>query len=531
LLSTNASKMLKFLVGKLNVIESGEPETYLSYKEVHDELNLKLNDSTYGRSLRNQGLGELAEWLHKKKLPGITGIIINQDSYCPGKGYYEAFSRENDDFQWWKNEIVKSTQLNWEPILQNFNLVPETNTASSNSWIFQGNPKRFKIDEYLKNNRYVWWSVNQEHFLEDISLGDTVYIWRADGGKRGTGGIVAKGKVTGAPETNVVSSEYWMNVTETESHYSVPIEIEDHLVDREIIRRAELLDNPELEDLLILRMANNTNYLLNIYHAEKLEELWSSKDIGFSYARLQHELFSFTYINKKETKYYILTVKRWLEDEKVNPFRYDVLLIKNKQVIKEESVEGPSPKGLLTLAKEKSLALLITYDPLVNISDVKMIHYKQDRKGNSPWDEEPHNDLLSQFNKQSALRLNQTISDDIESEDAQFDHFYKDGKTREFYGNRYERNSKNRLRAIEIHGTSCHVCGFNFEEVYGLHGKDYIEIHHIKPLSSIKQAVEINPETDLIPLCSNCHRMVHRKKDHILSIQEMRDLLRLPQHT
>jgi hypothetical protein len=57
------------------------------------------------------------------------------------------------------------------------------------------------------------------------------------------------------------------------------------------------------------------------------------------------------------------------------------------------------------LAKEKGLALLITYDPLVNKSDVKSIHYKQDIKGNSPWDKEPHNDLLFIFNKLSTLRF------------------------------------------------------------------------------------------------------------------------------
>ncbi|PGQ44865.1 HNH endonuclease, partial [Bacillus thuringiensis] len=76
---------------------------------------------------------------------------------------------------------------------------------------------------------------------------------------------------------------------------------------------------------------------------------------------------------------------------------------------------------------------------------------------------------------------------------------------------KYERNIKNRKKAIEIHGLNCYACGFNFEEIYGERGKDFIEIHHIKPLSTLEEAIVIDPETDLVPLCANCHRMVHRR--------------------
>ncbi|WP_308302394.1 HNH endonuclease [Bacillus sp. V5-8f] len=72
---------------------------------------------------------------------------------------------------------------------------------------------------------------------------------------------------------------------------------------------------------------------------------------------------------------------------------------------------------------------------------------------------------------------------------------------------------------MQIQGINCAGCGFNFQNVYGEHGKDFIEIHHVKPLSTIKEEVKINPSTDLMPACSNCHRMIHRKKDEILSIE------------
>src|SRR5699024_9661086 len=66
---------------------------------------------------------------------------------------------------------------------------------------------------------------------------------------------------------------------------------------------------------------------------------------------------------------------------------------------------------------------------------------------------------------------------------------YIEGKPYIQYGKKYERNQALRKKAIEIHGTSCKVCGFNFKSKYGELGAGFIEIHHIKPMFSIKQEV------------------------------------------
>ncbi|RBO96851.1 HNH endonuclease [Nocardia puris] len=78
---------------------------------------------------------------------------------------------------------------------------------------------------------------------------------------------------------------------------------------------------------------------------------------------------------------------------------------------------------------------------------------------------------------------------------------------------RRERDPKLRADKIEEfcrtnQRVRCEVCGFDFEEVYGPRGAGFIECHHIVPLS-------VSGETktrlsDLILLCSNCHRMIHR---------------------
>lgn len=65
------------------------------------------------------------------------------------------------------------------------------------------------------------------------------------------------------------------------------------------------------------------------------------------------------------------------------------------------------------------------------------------------------------------------------------------------------------------------ACGFNFERIYGLLGKGFIEVHHVIPLADMDK-VETNPKKDLIVLCSNCHRMVHRKHGVCLSLGELK---------
>ena len=52
------------------------------------------------------------------------------------------------------------------------------------------------------------------------------------------------------------------------------------------------------------------------------------------------------------------------------------------------------------------------------------------------------------------------------------------------------------------------VCGFNFEDRYGTHGKGFIHVHHLDPLAQGER--EVVPERDLRPVCPNCHYMLHR---------------------
>lgn len=86
----------------------------------------------------------------------------------------------------------------------------------------------------------------------------------------------------------------------------------------------------------------------------------------------------------------------------------------------------------------------------------------------------------------------------------------------------YERNPQLRAAAIKLHGVVCMGCGFNFEAKYGTIGSGFIEVHHTKPICSLGGASSVNPATDLIVLCSNCHSIVHRKRPSPLSLEALR---------
>jgi 5-methylcytosine-specific restriction protein A len=99
---------------------------------------------------------------------------------------------------------------------------------------------------------------------------------------------------------------------------------------------------------------------------------------------------------------------------------------------------------------------------------------------------------------------------------------YTEGLKKAVIVNKYERNFEARLKCIEAHGTACKACGINLGVVYGPElGKKYIHIHHLVPLKEIGSEYYVDPIKDLVPLCPNCHSMVHQI-DPPLAIEELR---------
>lgn len=118
----------------------------------------------------------------------------------------------------------------------------------------------------------------------------------------------------------------------------------------------------------------------------------------------------------------------------------------------------------------------------------------------------------------------------------QFDSFLKDlpaieeklieGTQKSLCTKRYERSRKARRACLNYHGYTCKVCGMNFEKFYGAEFKEIIEVHHIVPVSQIGEAYVVDPIKDLIPVCPNCHAVLHSKKNSVYAAEELHALLK-----
>ena len=102
----------------------------------------------------------------------------------------------------------------------------------------------------------------------------------------------------------------------------------------------------------------------------------------------------------------------------------------------------------------------------------------------------------------------------------------REGQRKARISRKAERSPRLRARAIEIHGTACQICTFDFGTVYGEWGDGFVEVHHLLPISSAPEKGRlVDPATDLAVVCANCHRMIHRKAKLALSLDELRSMI------
>jgi len=86
---------------------------------------------------------------------------------------------------------------------------------------------------------------------------------------------------------------------------------------------------------------------------------------------------------------------------------------------------------------------------------------------------------------------------------------YYEGASSKILVNKFERNSVARNKCLEKYGYICKICGIDLCNTYGSIAKNFIHVHHLKLLSEIKDKYEVDPINDLIPVCPNCHAIIH----------------------
>ncbi len=127
-----------------------------------------------------------------------------------------------------------------------------------------------------------------------------------------------------------------------------------------------------------------------------------------------------------------------------------------------------------------------------------------------------------------ALRfINDSISigDSGEIIDPNITTIYEEGTKTQKVVNVYERNPKLRRICIQKYGYVCQVCGVNLEDIYGKIGKEFIHVHHIKPISEYGENHEADAIQDLITVCPNCHAMLHRTINNVSpTVEELKEM-------
>lgn len=131
-------------------------------------------------------------------------------------------------------------------------------------------------------------------------------------------------------------------------------------------------------------------------------------------------------------------------------------------------------------------------------------------------------DIAFQLEQDWAKFLNRPVFvHETELDETNSEKVFLEGATRQIKVNAYERNAEARTICINHYGLNCSICGFNFEKFYGEVGAGFIHVHHLRPLSEIRQDYRLNPIKDLRPVCPNCHAMLHQRKP-AYSIDELK---------
>lgn len=128
-------------------------------------------------------------------------------------------------------------------------------------------------------------------------------------------------------------------------------------------------------------------------------------------------------------------------------------------------------------------------------------------------------------------QLQEELQPTLEPPADEDEQFFPEGRAKYRLHRSYERSQSLIKKAKQLAKKHdpllrCHVCQFSFYETYGEIGIDYIEAHHIKPLSEIEGEYQAKVE-DLALVCSNCHRMLHRKRPWT-KIDTLKELLEQP---
>lgn len=271
---------------------------------------------------------------------------------------------------------------------------------------------------------------------------------------------------------------------------------------------------------------NNYLFMVFLYHWNnpKIKEIrllpMSSKYEfpDMDYKAIQESFFLNTLIHEKDGYYNFRSTGINTPSGTLILFQIDNAVIASAKLIRITKHEKPV-NGIYNGAYVFDTNSIRVFEPITS-EEIRRIdpNFNKFTQSKQKLDSNKYEEIMALID----LKSNQVIiPEEIPSEEAEK---YTEGSKKQIVVNAYERNPKARQACIEIHGTSCIICGFDFGEVYGEDFAGKIHVHHVKPLADVDDEYEVDPENDLVPVCPNCHMILHSKKD-VYSLDEVKIFL------
>jgi predicted RNA-binding protein with PUA-like domain len=135
-------------------------------------------------------------------------------------------------------------------------------------WLFQGNPKYYRVLDGIRDFEKMPWLVTR--YGKDIAPGDGVLVWVS--GKEA--GIYAIAKVTEPAQviTQLPDRKYWADASRATGKQQAIIEFTSKLLDKPLLK-TDLLKDPILNNLLVIRAPNSTNFKITAEQWKRVQEL------------------------------------------------------------------------------------------------------------------------------------------------------------------------------------------------------------------------------------------------------------------
>jgi 5-methylcytosine-specific restriction protein A len=178
-------------------------------------------------------------------------------------------------------------------------------------------------------------------------------------------------------------------------------------------------------------------------------------------------------------------------------------------------------------AGAQELTVLVAFDALLPLGEQVPFDVLHEAVPGIAWDVLPESGLQVEPAEEAPIRSLWRESGPLPGPDATLPvpGTYPQDAVVRVLTNRYERDQDARRACLARYGTSCAACGFSFELTYGEIGMDFIQVHYIVPVVQLGGTYELDPITDLVPLCPNCHAMAHQGVGTPRTVAELRRII------